>query len=276
MNKTRILFISQSIFPFVSESHISKISRFLPQRVQENGNEIRTFMPKYGCINGRRHQLHEVIRLSGMNLIINDNDYPLIIKVASIQQARMQVYFIENDEFFHSRKAIFRDNDGNFYSDNDERTVFFNRAVFETVKKLGWSPNLIHVHGWMPALSAFYLKNLYKDNPLFYDCKIIISLYDDIFHEKFSHDFFLKIKTPEVNISLLKEIQARQDYLTYMRFCLKYADGVIYAEDNINEELINFVKEKKLPTLKHTNEENYVNDYLQFYEEVCSGVEVCY
>lgn len=275
MSKTRVLFISQAITPFVAESHISKICRYLPQKVQESGREIRTFMPKFGCINERRNQLHEVIRLSGMNLIINDNDFPLIIKVASIQQARMQVYFIENDEFFHSRKAIFRDNDGNFFSDNDDRTVFFNRGVFETVKKLGWSPHIIHVHGWMAALSAFYLKVLYKDNPLFYDCKVIVSLYNDFFPEKFSKDFYLKIKTPEIDLSALKDIQEKTDYVSYMKFCLQHADGVVFAESNIHNELIDFVKERKIAAITHRDDDNYVKEYLQFYDEVFTELEIC-
>ena len=139
MAKKRVLFISQEIVPYLPESEMANIGRFLPQGIQEKGKEIRTFMPRYGCINERRNQLHEVIRLSGMNLIINDTDHPLIIKVASIQSARMQVYFIDNDDYFQ-RKHTIADEKGAFLPDNDERSIFFARGVFETVRKLRWLP----------------------------------------------------------------------------------------------------------------------------------------
>ena len=157
MEKKRVLYISHEIVPYLPESDISETSRFLPQRMNDNGQEVRIFMPRFGCINERRHQLHEVIRLSGMNLIINDMDQPLIIKVASVPQARMQVYFIDNEEYF-KRKQMFADDKGNFFPDNDERAIFFGRGVLETVKKLGWSPDIIHCHGWMSALVPLYLK----------------------------------------------------------------------------------------------------------------------
>ena len=157
MKKKKILFISQEITPYVEENELASIGRNLPQGIQESGREIRTFMPKFGCINERRNQLHEVIRLSGMNLIINENDHPLIIKVGSIQAARMQVYFIDSEDFFQ-RKAIFNCNDtGKFFEDNDERAIFFARGVLETVKKLGWVPDIIHCHGWMTSLVPLYL-----------------------------------------------------------------------------------------------------------------------
>ena len=157
MEKTRILFISQEITPYLPETEMSKTGRLLPQGIQERGNEIRTFMPRFGCINERRNQLHEVIRLSGMNLIINDTDHPLIIKVASIQAARMQVYFIDNEDYFQ-RKALLHDNSGKFFEDNDERAIFFARGVFETVKKLRWSPDLIVCQGWLTSLVPLNLK----------------------------------------------------------------------------------------------------------------------
>ena len=166
MKKTRVLYITQEITPHLPETPLSKIGRFLPQGIQEEGKEIRTFMPKYGCINERRHQLHEVIRLSGMNLIIDDADHPLIIKVASIQPARMQVYFIDNEEYF-KRKAVFADEAGKQFKDNDERAIFFCRGVLETVRKLGWAPDIVHCHGWMTSLVPLYIKTSYKKEPIF-------------------------------------------------------------------------------------------------------------
>lgn len=272
MEKVKVLYISHEIIPFLPDSCLSKISRELPQFIQETGKEIRTFMPRFGCINERRNQLHEVIRLSGMNLIINDSDHPLIIKVASIQSARMQVYFIENEDYFQ-RKFTFWDKNNKFFEDNDERAVFFNRGVFETVKKLGWAPNIIHIHGWMSALSALYVKTIFKDNPLFYDSKVIISLYNDSFTDTFSPDFHVKIKTPDLDSSELSEIKKNPDYLTLMKMCLRHADGVVIAENGVHPELVKYTKELKIPFIKHS-EENYCTLYQNFYETVFSSEEV--
>ncbi|MFM8917053.1 MAG: glycogen/starch synthase, partial [Bacteroidota bacterium] len=175
MKKTKVLYISHDIYPYMESSDMGRISRYLPQGIQERGKEIRTFMPRFGLINERRNQLHEVIRLSGMNLIIEDSDHPLIIKVASIQSARMQVYFIDNEEYFQ-RKATFRDAKKKFFKDNDDRTVFFCRGVLETVKKLGWSPDVIHCHGWMTSLIPLLVKTSYKDDPIFRDAKVVYSI----------------------------------------------------------------------------------------------------
>ena len=166
MAKKRVLFISSEIMPYLPESEMSHIGRYLPQGIQEKGKEIRTFMPRFGCINERRNQLHEVIRLSGMNLIINDTDHPLIIKVASIQAARMQVYFIDNEDYFQ-RKHVITDEKGSFFEDNDERAIFFARGVFETVKKLRWAPDLIYCQGWFTALVPIFLKKEYAEDPIF-------------------------------------------------------------------------------------------------------------
>jgi starch synthase len=272
MEKVKVLYISHEIFPFLPESSMSTICRELPQLVQESGKEIRTFMPRFGCINERRNQLHEVIRLSGMNLIINDSDHPLIIKVASIQSARMQVYFIENEDYFQ-RKFTFRDKNNKFFEDNDERSVFFNRGVIETVKKLGWAPNIIHVHGWMSALSAFYIKTIFKENPLFYDSKVIFSLYNDSFEENFSPDFYNKIKTPDMEDEELADIKNNPDYITLMKSCLKFADGVVFVEDNIHPELVRYTKELNIPFIHHTDE-NFCEKYQSFYETVNSSEEV--
>jgi len=171
MEKKKILFVSQEITPFLPKSDLSTTARKLPQGVQEGGKEIRVFMPRFGVINERRHQLHEVIRLSGMNLIVDDLDHPLIIKVASIPTARMQVYFIDNEEYF-KRKGVFTDSKDNEYEDNDERSMFFCRGVLETVKKLGWKPDVIHCHGWMTSLMPMYVKDIYKNDPHFSDTKV--------------------------------------------------------------------------------------------------------
>ena len=160
MKNKRILYVSSEVIPYLPETEIASMSFEVPQMVNSKGGQIRIFMPRYGNINERRHQLHEVIRLSGMNLVINDFDMPLIIKVASIPKERIQVYFIDNEEYF-KRKATFTDEDGNLFADNDERAIFFAKGVVETVKKLNWAPDIIHVHGWLASLLPLYLKRYY-------------------------------------------------------------------------------------------------------------------
>ena len=185
MKKYKILYVSQEITPYLPENEMSEVGRYLPQLMQEEGCKIRTFMPRYGVVNERRNQLHEVIRLSGMNLIIDDTDHPLIIKVASIQAARMQVYFIDNEEYFH-RRSVLTNKKGNDFKDNDERAIFFARGVLETVKKLRWSPDIVHCIGWFSGLLPIYLKNNYLDDPLFMNSKVIYSVYNDKFSKPLS------------------------------------------------------------------------------------------
>ena len=192
MEAKKVLFISQEMTPYLPDSEIATICRNLPQGIQEKGREIRAFMPKYGNINERRNQLHEVIRLSGMNLIIDDTDHPLIIKVASIQPARMQVYFIDNDDYFQ-RKNVLVDDEGKDFDDNDERSIFFVRGVMETVKKLRWVPDIIHCHGWFTALAPLYIKKAYAEDPSFRDAKIVYSIYENKFDEPFSETFPAKL-----------------------------------------------------------------------------------
>ena len=179
MKSKKVLFITQEMTPYVPESPVALDGRKMPQALQELGCEIRTFMPRWGIINERRNQLHEVIRLSGMNIIIDDTDHPLIIKVASIQAARMQVYFIDNDDYFHKR-AMFADESGKEYDDNIERAVFYARGVLETVKKLRWCPDVIYCQGWMSAVVPFYIKTAYREEPPFAAAKVVSSLYGEM------------------------------------------------------------------------------------------------
>ncbi|HRY99853.1 MAG TPA: glycogen/starch synthase, partial [Bacteroidales bacterium] len=215
MKKANVLFVAQEITPYLKETPMGRIGRYLPQGIQERGKEIRTFMPRYGSINERRNQLHEVIRLSGMNLIIDDADHPLIIKVASIQSARMQIYFIDNEEYFQ-RKAVIRDKNGKFFPDNDERAVFFSRGVLETVKKLGWPPDIVHCHGWMSSLVPLYIKRAFRDNPLFTDTKVVFSVYDDQFSEKFSKNLVNKVAMEGISEDDLK-YYTQGDYVSITR-----------------------------------------------------------
>lgn len=263
MNKAKILYITQDITPYLKESHMGLICRHLPQGIQESGKEIRTFMPRFGCINERRNQLHEVIRLSGMNLIIDDNDHPLIIKVASIQQARMQVYFIDNEDYFQ-RKFVFTDKNEEFFDDNDERTIFYSKGVLETVRKLGWPPDIIHCHGWFSSLAPIFTKRIFMDNPLFTDAKVVLSLYDDEFNEKLHKDFVKKIKTERIPDSDLKHLK-KLTYEGLIKTAIDFSDALIIGSENINPEIEKYANATKKPLLPYQGTENYISAYNEFY-----------
>ncbi|MEO9533482.1 MAG: glycogen/starch synthase [Crocinitomicaceae bacterium] len=266
MEKKRVLFISQEITPFLPPSEIASIARKLPQGIQEGGKEIRAFMPRFGCINERRHQLHEVIRLSGMNLIINDVDHPLIIKVASIPQAKIQVYFIDNEDFF-KRKATLKDANGEHFEDNDERSMFFGRGVLETVKKLGWKPDIIHCHGWMTALTPLYIKKLYKDDPHFADTKVVYSVYDDAFNKNWDSKFHEKLKFDgfnEEDIASLKDV----DFVALNKMAINESDGVIQGSEEMNGDLATEIKSAGVPFLEYYPEETCVKPIDEFYDQI--------
>ena len=266
MENTKVLFISQEITPYLPESKMSLIGRHLPQGIQEKGREIRTFMPRYGLINERRNQLHEVIRLSGMNLIINDTDHPLIIKVASIQAARMQVYFIDNEDYFH-RKATFYDEEGKQFEDNDERAIFFARGVLETVKKLRWAPDIIHCHGWFTSLVPLYIKKAYNEDPLFANSKLIYSAYNDEFSSPLNNKFKDKILFENItsnDVKILKE----PSYLSLSKLAINMSDATIIGSETINPELESFIKNSGKPYLNFKSEEEYVDAYSEFYDKI--------
>ena len=266
MEKTKILFVTQDITPFMKDSPMGLISRHLPQGIQEKGREIRTFMPRFGSINERRNQLHEVIRLSGMNLIIDDTDHSLIIKVASIQQARMQIYFIDNEDYFH-RKYIYRDKNNVFFEDNDERAIFFARGVIETVKKLGWSPDIVHCHGWMSALTALYIKKVYHENPLFAATKVVMSIYDDDFTEPLHPSLLAKLKHENIALKDLKHFK-KPDFVSLMKAAIDLSDGVIVASPVINTEVAEYIVETGKPALPHQGDTNYIQVYNEFYDKI--------
>ena len=266
MEKKRILYVMQEIMPYLPESPMSKIGRFLPQKTQESRKEIRTFMPRFGLINERRNQLHEVIRLSGMNLIIDDIDHPLIIKVASIQQARMQVYFIDNEDFF-KRKFIFRDKKDKFFDDNDERTIFFSKGVLETVKKLGWAPDLVHCHGWFSSMIPLYLRTTYKDNPIFSNLKIVFSLYNDDFKESFKKQFIAKMKSPEMSDADLAYF-ADANFISLNKSAIDNSDALIIGSADVNPELLEYAKASGKPILDYEEREDYHIPYNEFYDNI--------
>ncbi len=269
MESVKVLFISQEITPFLPETEMSTISRYLPQGMQERGREIRTFMPRFGCINERRNQLHEVIRLSGMNLIIDDTDHPLIIKVASIQSARMQVYFIDNEDYFH-RKSVLKDPKGSYYEDNDERMIFFARGVLETVRKLRWSPDIVHCHGWFTSLVPMYLKKSFNDDPLFMNSKVIFSVYNNKFNERLGNDFQRKIKRDGITKEDLK-IVSEPLFINIAKLAMKFSDGIIIGSRKLNAEVKGLLKNINIPVLEYVPHEKYIETYSVFYDKIIAN-----
>jgi starch synthase len=264
MRKPRVLYVSQEITPYLSQGPIADICRYLPQGIQERGKEIRTFMPRFGVVNERRNQLHEVIRLSGMNLIIGENDHPLIIKVASIQNARMQVYFIDNEEYFQ-RKFVFRDNKDKFYKDNEDRTIFFCRGVMETVKKLGWAPDIIHCHGWMTSLIPLYVKTIYKDHPLFRGSKVVFSVYNHDLDEEFSDMFVKKLRVDGVPADELK-LYKDTSIAGLNSVAAQKSDAVIRVSEALTPALEKLLLKSGKRVLQH--DDNYIETYSEFYDEL--------
>ena len=268
MEKNKILYVTQEINPFLVNTEISNLVRTLAQGVHEGDKEIRIFMPRFGVINERRHQLHEVIRLSGMNLIVNDYDHPLIIKVASIPQIRIQVYFIDNEEYF-KRKFLFKDENDNLFDDNDERSMFFCRGVLETVKKLGWIPDIIHCHGWMSSLMPLYLNTVYKNDPHFSNSKSIYSIYKEKLNIKFPKDFIEKLtfdNIPIDNFDINKEINVNRLH----EIGIKWSDAISLCTDDISDTVKELINSSEKPLLDFHDEEQTIKEHQDFYEKVLS------
>ena len=266
----KVLFVNSEIFPYLPESETAVVGRYLPQGIQERGYEIRSFMPRYGCVNERRNQLHEVIRLSGMNIVIGSVDRQLIIKVASISSARMQVYFIDNEDYFH-RKAVDRDAQGNFFADNDERAMFFARGVLETVKKLRWKPDIVHCQGWISHLMPLYLKKVYNQDPIFAYSKVVLSLYNDLDNLTFAKDMADKVAIDRLEPDDLAEISDPTG-INLAKLAIRYSDGVITANGGISPELEAFAQKRGLPLLASsaisTEDNSYIEEYDKFYDQI--------
>ena len=266
MKDKRILYVSSEVVPYLPETEISSMSFEAPRMVNANGGQTRIFMPRYGNINERRHQLHEVIRLSGMNLVINDLDMPLIIKVASIPKERMQVYFIDNEEYF-KRKATFADEEGVLFPDNDERAIFFAKGVVETVKKLNWAPDIIHVHGWMASLLPLYLKEYYGDEPLFQDSKTVLSVYNEPFEGTLDKKMIDNVKfdgISEDKLTLLEE----PTFNNIIKTSISASDGVVIASNELPEDILKHIEQEKKETLEFVNKDEFANPYLSFYDKI--------
>lgn len=265
MKDKRILYVSSEVIPYLPETEISSMSFEAPRMVNSHGGQIRIFMPRFGNINERRHQLHEVIRLSGMNLVINDLDMPLIIKVASIPKERMQVYFIDNEDYF-KRKATLTDEEGNLFPDNDERAIFFAKGVIETVKKLNWSPDIIHVNGWLSSMLPLYLRNYYGNEPLFSDAKIVTSVYNQDFDGTLDTNMHKKVLFDGLETEQVKHLK-KPTYVNLMKTAVDNSDAAIIAGDNIPEELKKYLSKLDKPVLEYKNREEFAAAYQEFYNK---------
>ena len=272
MQKKRVLYVSQEISPYTGETTMGELASLLPQKTQENGKDIRMFLPRFGTINERRHQLHEVIRLSGMNLIIDDFDHQLIIKVASIQKLRLQVYFIDNDEYF-PKKQMFDDLDGNFMTNNDERMIFYCKGVIETVRKLGWAPDIIHCQGWFASLVPMYIKKLYADDPLFENVKVIYSVFDKSFEGVLSDTLPAKLlyeRLEEADVARIQESNINNLH----KFAVDYADAIVQASPEMDKDVLEHIKKSEKPFMEYPGEEDYIDAYQDFYSQFIEEEEV--
>ncbi|MDO5036027.1 MAG: glycogen/starch synthase [Porphyromonas sp.] len=265
MAKKKVLYLSQEIYPYV-DGAIGEVSQILPLGIQERGNDIRTFMPNYGTINERRNQLHEVIRLSGVNLTVNDKIHQLVVKVASLQPQRMQVYFIEDEDLFHSRKGIFRNESGELYTDNAERAVFFVRGVFETIKKLRWIPDIIHCQGWFTGLAPFYLKTLFKDDPALSQAKIVFSAYDTTPDYPFEAQLTEVLAYDGIKDKLLTDEPLDRESL--IDLILKYIDGIVISTKEISDDLVDRIHHTGIKYLDYHEPDQLVDAVAGFYSEL--------
>ena len=273
MGKKKILFASQEISPYLPETYMSDVGLNLPKHSIEQGNETRVFLPKFGVIKEKANNLHEVIRLSGMNLIIDDFDHQLIIKVASIQSARLQIYFIDNDEYF-PKKVMFHDEKGTFLPNTEERMMFYCKGVIETVKKLGWSPEIIHCQGWFSSLIPMYIKKIFNEDPLFKDTKVIYNVFDTEYKGSIN---------PVIVEKLLYENNLERSDLDFLRnptfenlskFAISYSDAVIQGSENINKKVLDYMKKSELPFMGYPGEENYEDQYNNFFDSLVEEEEL--
>jgi starch synthase len=268
MSKLRILYVASEINPFLQTSEVADFVRSLPQAMQEKGMEIRILVPRFGLINERKNRLHEVVRLSGINITVGEEEKPLVIKVASVPSAKLQVYFIDNEDYFH-RKSVFHDKNEKFFEDNDERAIFFCKGVLETVKKLGWAPDIVHCTGWMTSLIPLYIKTTFKNDPLFMNTKTVFTIYDNEFSYKFKDDLLEKVKMIDIEDEMLSTLKTL-DYTGFVKLGMEYSDAVIKSKEDLSAGLLSLIKDmpqgKKVDTIE--NSENFTDSYLELYNEL--------
>ncbi len=268
MSNIRILYVASEINPFLQTTEVADFVRKLPQAMQERGMEIRILVPRFGLINERKNRLHEVVRLSGINIAVGEEEKPLIIKVASIPNAKLQVYFIDNEDYFQ-RKSVFHDKENKFYGDNDERAIFFCKGVIETVRKLGWAPDIVHCNDWMTSLIPLYLKTTYKNDPLFNNTKTVFTVYNNKFSHKFDGDLIEKVKMMDIEDGMLDNLKSA-DFEGFVKLGMEYADAVISAGEEVNKSINGLfevlAQEKKVETIE--KDEDFTDSYYNLYNEL--------
>ena len=268
MSKLRILYVASEINPFLQTSDVAEFVRRLPQAMQEKGMEIRILVPRFGLINERKNRLHEVVRLSGINIAVGEEEKPLVIKVASIPNAKLQVYFIDNEDYFH-RKSVFYDKEDNFYEDNDERAIFFCKGVIETVKKLGWAPDIVHCNDWMTSLIPMYIKTTYKNDPIFQNTKAVFTVYNNSFDYKFNGDLINKVKMLDIEDSMLTNLESG-DFEGFVKIGIEYSDVVIKSGEDLKDAVSKLFdripEDKKVDTID--KEDDYLESYYNLYHEL--------
>ena len=270
MSKLRILYVATEINPFLQTTQVADFVRKLPQAMQEKGMEIRILVPRFGLINERKNRLHEVVRLSGINIAVGEEEKPLIIKVASIPNAKLQVYFIDNEDYFQ-RKSVFVDKNNEFHKDNDERAIFFCKGALETVKKLGWSPDIIHCNDWMTGLIPMYIKTTYKNDPIFQNTKTVFTVYNNPFDFKFNSDLLNKVKMIDIEDDMLSSLKS-YDYEGFIKTGLQYSDSVLKGEDldeKLNDIFAEYEKEKKIDRINE--EDDFEESYYNLYNHLASA-----
>ena len=265
--KKRILFIANEMSPYLELTEFSEIVNRLAIKSNDSGFEVRCIMPRFGVINERRHRLHEVVRLSGINVSVDNDDLPLQIKVASLPNARLQIYFLDNEDLF-KRKYIFTDENEKWYDDNDLRTVFFCKGALETVKKFGWPPDIIHCSGWMTGLIPAYLKTVYKKEPVFSHSKVVFTIGPTVFKEKLGAQFLKKaLIHPSIKEKDLEPFKEANNTAMY-RGGATYADAITFGAEKIEKKLLDeFTKVRGKKTLLY-NAESDLTDYLQLYNDL--------
>ena len=268
MEKLRILYVASEINPFLQTTDVADYVRRLPQAMQERGAEIRILVPRFGLINERKNRLHEVVRLSGINITVGDEEKPLIIKVASIPNAKLQVYFIDNDDYFH-RKSVFFDKENNFFDDNDERAIFFCKGVLETVKKLGWAPDVVHCNDWMTALIPLYLKTTYRNDPMFKDTKSVFTVHNNAFDYKFDDDLMSKAKAMDVSDEALAHLHSA-DFEGFVKIGCAYADAVVKAEEHCSDSFNQIFNDAPKRVELDEEEGKFSESYFNLYTDLMS------
>ena len=271
MDVKKVLYISQEIDPYLPSTAMGTFGRELTQGLQESGAEVRTFMPKFGAINERRNQLHEVIRLSGLNISIDDTDHPLIIKVATLQPSRLQVYFIDNDDYFFHHTPGQELETITDAEHNDERSILFVRGVIETVKKLRWDPNIVHCTGWVTGLVPLYIKAAYADDPTFSTSKVVYSLYNQPFEGDMDARFADKLKQQgfsDDDIKLVTDADGHFDYIALNKLAMDYSDAIVDSTPGTPAELIDYAKASGKPFLPYEKASEGPAAYFEFYKSL--------